>query len=82
MTKRLAKAFKEAYPEKNVWSWTGYKFEDIPDKTSLENIDVLIDGQYIDELHDFRLKWRGTSNQRVLDVKETLKSGEIKLYCD
>ncbi len=82
MTKRLAKAFKEAYPEKNVWSWTGYKFEDIPDKTSLENIDVLIDGQYIDELHDFRLKWRGSSNQRVIDVKETLKSGEIKLYCD
>lgn len=39
-------------------------------------------GQYVDELHDFRLKWRGSSNQRVIDVPKTLKQGKIVLYCE
>ena len=40
---------------------------------------MLVDGRYIDELHDFRLKWRGSSNQRVIDVKKSLKKGEVVL---
>ena len=43
---------------------------------------MIVDGRYVDELHDFRLKWRGSSNQRVIDVKETIKNNNIILYCD
>ena len=45
-------------------------------------VDVLVDGQFIDELRDPRLKWRGSSNQRVIDVKKSLKKGEVVLFCN
>ena len=48
----------------------------------IDDIDVLVDGQYMDELHDFRLKWRGSSNQRVIDVKKSLCKGEVVLFCE
>lgn len=75
----LAKAFKEQFPNKTIWSWTGYSFEDIMNKEIFEYIDVLVDGRYIDEQHDFRLKWRGSKNQRVIDVKKTRELGSIVL---
>ena len=77
-TTKLAKAFKEKYPNKNVWVWSGFKFDEyLKDKEVLNYIDVLVDGTYNDELHDPTLKWRGSSNQRVIDVKESLKNKEI-----
>lgn len=78
----LAKKFKEKYPNKNIWVWTGYKFEDIPNKDALPFIDVLVDGQFITELHSFDLKWKGSSNQRVINVKETLKQNKIIIIED
>ena len=78
----LAKRFKERYPKKTVWVWTGYLFDDIKDTEGIDNIDVIVDGRYKDELHDFLLKWRGSSNQRVIDVKKSLKKKDIVLYCD
>ena len=82
-TLRLAKAFKEKYPNQTIWSWTGVLFDkDLKDKEVMKYIDVLVDGQYKDELHDFTLKWRGSSNQRVIDVQESLKKGEIVKFCD
>lgn len=82
-TTRLAKAFKEKYPNKTIWVWTGFLYDrDLKDKEVLNYIDVLIDGQYKDELHDFRLKWCGSSNQRVIDVKKTLKQNKIVLFDD
>ena len=79
-TARLAKAFKERYPNKNVWVWTGYLFEELSkDEEVFKYIDVLVDGRYVDELHDFNLKWRGSSNQRVIDIKKSLKANEIVL---
>ncbi len=82
-TTKLAKAFKEKYPDKTLWVWSGFLFDkDLKDKEVLNYIDVLVDGQYKDELHDFRLKWRGSSNQRVIDVKKSLKKKEVVLYCD
>ncbi len=73
-TTKLAKAFKERYPNKNIWIWSGYNFEkDLKDKEILNYIDVLVDGTYKDELHSPVLKWRGSENQRVIDVKESLK---------
>ena len=76
-TTKLAKAFKEKYPEKNIWAWTGFKYEDIKDKDVFNYVDVLVDGQYKDELHDPTLKWKGSSNQRVIDIKESKKENKI-----
>ena len=77
-TTMLAKAFKEKYPDKSIWAWSGFKFDEgLKDKEVMKYVDVLVDGQYKDELHDFRLKWRGSSNQRVIDVKETLKENKV-----
>ena len=75
-TTKLAKAFKETYPDKTIWTWTGFQFEDLKDKEVFQYIDVLVDGQYKDELHDPTLKWRGSSNQRVIDVKKSLEQNK------
>lgn len=76
-TTKLAKAFKEKYPEKNIWAWSGFKYEDIKNNDVFNYIDVLVDGQYKDELHDPTLKWKGSSNQRVIDIKESKKQNKI-----
>ena len=82
-TTKLAKAFKERYPNKTIWSWTGFLFDrDLKDKEVMRYIDVLVDGQYKDELHDFRLKWCGSSNQRVIDVQKSLKENKTVLFDD
>ena len=79
-TTKLAKKFKEIYPDKTIWVWSGFLFDrDLKDKEVLNYIDVLVDGRYEDELHDFTLKWKGSSNQRVIDVKKTLKNNKIVL---
>lgn len=79
-TAKLAKAFKEKYPEKNVWVWSGYTFEkDLKDKEALKYVDVLVDGQYVDALHNPTLEWRGSSNQRVINVPESLKENKTVL---
>lgn len=79
-TTKLARVFKERYPKKDLWLWTGFLFEDIKDKEVLKYIDVLVDGQFKEELHDFRLKWRGSSNQRVVNVASSLKKKSVVLY--
>ena len=79
-TIKLAKAFKERYPNKTIWSWSGFLIDNIVDKEILNYLDVLVDGQYVDELHNPTLKWCGSENQRVIDVKKTLKKGEVVLY--
>ncbi|MDE5538943.1 MAG: anaerobic ribonucleoside-triphosphate reductase activating protein, partial [Bacilli bacterium] len=82
-TAKLAKAFKEKYPEKSVWAWSGFLMDrDLMDKEALKYIDVLVDGQYVDELHDPTLKYAGSTNQRVIDVQRTLKKKKIVLYDD
>ena len=65
----------------NVWCYTGFKFEDIPADAEelLQNVDVLVDGEYIDDLRDLELQFRGSKNQRVIDVKKTLSAGKIFL---
>ena len=80
-TTKLAKTFKEKYPDKSIWVWSGFLFDkDLKGKEVLNYIDVLVDGQYKDELHDFRLKYCGSTNQRVIDIKKSLKENKIVLY--
>ena len=79
-SQQIINEYKEKYPNKTVWCWTGFLFDrDLKEKEVLNYIDVLVDGQYKDELHDFRLKWCGSSNQRVIDVKKSLKKGDVVL---
>lgn len=82
-TTKLAKAFKEKYPNKNIWVWTGFLYDkDLVNKEVLNYIDVLVDGQYKDELHNPKLRWCGSSNQRVIDVKKSMLENKIVLFED
>lgn len=75
----LARAIKEQ-SSKNIWCYTGYLFEELlqnpAQRALLEHIDVLVDGRYIEALRDEELRFRGSSNQRVIDVPASLKKGE------
>ena len=80
-TTKLAKAFKKKYPNKDLWIWSGFLFDkNLKDKEVVKYVDVLVDGQYIDELHNPTLKWKGSSNQRVIDVQKSLKSNNVVLF--
>lgn len=79
-TTKLAKAFKEKFPNKNIWAWTGFQFDkNLKDTEVVKYLDVLVDGQYIDALHNPTLHWKGSSNQRVIDVQKSLRNREIEL---
>ena len=82
---------KDKFPEKDIWLYTGYQFEDVINnplrdfnttlrKKIVEMCDVVVDGKYIAELKDITLQWKGSSNQRVISIKESLKEGKIVLY--
>lgn len=84
------KRVKKAYPDKTIWCYSGYLLDEELLKESrarceatdemLSLIDVLVDGEFVEELKDISLKFKGSSNQRVIDLKETLESGEIKIH--
>lgn len=78
----LARAIRER-STKNIWCYTGYLFEDLLrnpiQKALLEQIDVLVDGRFIEALKDEQLRFRGSSNQRIIDVPRSLKEGNIVL---
>lgn len=80
-TTKLAKAFKEKYPNKSLWSWSGYSFDnDLKDKEVIKYLDVLVDGQYNDDLRNPTLKWKGSENQRVINVQESLQNSKVILF--
>lgn len=86
----LVKKVKEKFPEKNIWCYTGYKF----DKDIMENmcknweetpeilkyIDVIVDGEFEEDKKDLKLRFRGSSNQRIIDVKKSLKENKTVLF--
>ena len=78
-TTRLAKKFKEKFDDKTIWVWSGFLFETV-NKDTLKYIDVLVDGQFKTELFNPTLKYKGSSNQRVIDVQKSLKNNSIYLY--
>ena len=75
----LVRKFKEVYPEKTIWLWTGYLIEDVFEDLVDTEIDVIVDGRFVEDLKDMRLRYRGSSNQRVIDLKETIKTGDLIL---
>ena len=79
---RLIKKTRENFPNKTIWLYTGYLFDEIKDFEALKYLDILIDGEFVENLKDERLHWVGSSNQRIIDVKKTLSKGEIVIYDD
>lgn len=77
---KLFKEVKEMFPNKTIWTWTGQNFEDIKDKEFIKYVDILVDGRFILAQRNLKCKWKGSENQRVIDVQETLKQGKIILY--
>lgn len=95
-TYKLIKWFKNDFPNKSIWLWTGatydfllranyYKsglkyYADTSIFSLFSMIDILVDGQYEEDKRDISLRWRGSSNQRVIDVKKSLRRGKVVLY--
>lgn len=94
----LIKEIRISFPKKTIWLYTGYSYSKIfrgqssclakeglnnfKRRKIITNVDVVVDGEYIDEQKDLTLKWRGSKNQRVIDVQQTLKQGKVVLYCE
>ncbi len=79
---RLAKKAREMFPKKTVWLYTGYSFDEIKELEIMRYLDVLVDGEFKKELLDEKLHWKGSANQRVIEVPETLQVGRIVLFDD
>ena len=76
----LARAIKQ-HSSKNIWCYTGYRFEELlqnpAQRALLELVDTLVDGRFIESLKDEELRFRGSSNQRIIDVQASLRKGEL-----
>jgi anaerobic ribonucleoside-triphosphate reductase activating protein len=77
---QLSREFKEKYPTKTVWIWTGYLFEDVAEDLLGSAVDIVVDGRFIEAQKDLRLKYRGSANQRVIDVKASFENKTLTLY--
>ena len=85
IVKRVKMVFPNmVFPNKDIWIYSGYVWEDIIKDDTLKEIlkrtDVLVDGAYIDELRDITLPFRGSSNQRIINVQESLKQNQVILW--
>ena len=102
---KLVQEIRISFPEKTIWLYTGYEWNQIMNikvtqpffscqdlESKIQNVlkrqeiikmcNVVVDGEYIDEQRDITLKWRGSSNQRVIDVEQSLAQNKIVLYCN
>ena len=73
----LAMTLKTGFKNKNIWLWTGYKFEEISMIPNIDVFDVIVDGKFEIDKRDLTLPWRGSTNQRVIDVKKSLELNKI-----
>ena len=77
----LAKEIKEKFPTKTIWLYTGFMWEQISSLEVIKYTDIVVDGKYVAYLRDTKLHWRGSSNQRIIDVKASVEKGETIIYC-
>ena len=78
----LAKEINETFPDKTIWLYTGFLWEDLQNEEILKYIDVLVDGEFMVDLLDTKLKWCGSSNQRIIEVPASLDACRVILYVD
>ena len=101
-TIHLVEEVKKKYPEKKIWLYTGYTWEDIWEDSKIiiddytykiyeeykkrqkiiSKCNVLVDGQYVDSQKDITLKWRGSTNQRIIDIQKSIEQNKVVLYCE
>ena len=81
---KFIKKFKENLPDRDIWIWSGFTWEEILEDENrfslIKECDILIDGKFVDSLKDLNLKWKGSSNQRVIDIKKSLERNEVVEY--
>lgn len=88
----LLRKFRERFPQKDVWCYSGYTFDtdlqpggrahcEATDEM-LSLLDILVDGEFVEALKDLKLRFRGSSNQRIIDVRRSLAAGQVKLWKD
>lgn len=83
--RNLIEEIKSKYPDKTIWLYTGYSWEEIWHYPMMKNIDVVVDGEFQIDKKDNKLLWKGSSNQRVIDVQATLKKTDPlvpQLHCN
>ena len=68
------------FPDKPIWLYTGYQYEEVAHLYIMKHIDVLVDGPFIEAEKDLSLRFRGSRNQRIIDVKKSLAAGEVVLW--
>lgn len=85
----LLEKIKQTYPQKNIWCYTGYDFEkdllhgslnDESTKRMLSMIDILVDGKFVLEKKNIKLRFKGSENQRIIDVKKSIENNEVVLW--
>ncbi len=77
---RLAGEIRRKYPDKSIWLYTGYRWEEVKNLELMKYVDVVVDGRFILEERDVTLEWKGSANQRVIDVQKTRQLGQIVLH--
>ncbi len=82
LVRNLCEYIRKVYPDKNIWVYTGYTFEELKSISWLGLIDVIVDGEFVKELADVTYHWAGSTNQRVIDVQQSLKQNKVILYAE
>lgn len=78
----LCKMVKDMYPDKTIWLYTGYKWEGVQDLPVMDYVDVVVDGRFHEDEKNISLRFRGSENQRIIDVKKTKAEGRVALWQD
>lgn len=77
---RLTAKVSENFPDKTIWIYTGFMWEEIKDLDFIKYADVLVDGEFVESLKENTLHWKGSCNQRVIDVKKSLSENSVILH--
>jgi len=78
-TGKLIEEISQKYPDKTIWVYSGYEWQDIKNLPFMKKVDILVDGRFVKKLKDNNLAWRGSSNQNVIDVKKSMEIGKVVL---
>ncbi|MCC8161516.1 MAG: anaerobic ribonucleoside-triphosphate reductase activating protein [Oscillospiraceae bacterium] len=78
-TGRLIEEIAGKFPNKTIWLYTGYEWQEVKNLPYMKYVDVMVDGEFVERLKDNKLQWRGSSNQKVIDVKKSIEIGKVVL---
>lgn len=78
-TGALIEEISRKFPNKTIWVYSGYEWQDVKDLPFMKYVDILVDGEFVEKMKDNRIPWRGSSNQKVIDVKKSLEIGKMVL---